>query len=102
MLNVLLIYFQRKIKFHTESDGSGCFKFLFLFSSAILLSKMKSLFFKVTTANQTFLQQHGSKWKASTEMTCGTKSKQENQNRIEIANEGSFVYLVMFVKLIFR
>ena len=35
-------------------------------------------------------------------MTCRKYSEQENQNRTEMAESRSFVYLVMFIKLVFR
>ena len=44
LLIVLFIIFKVKQSFHTAYGGSVCFEFLFWFSSAVLLSKMKSLF----------------------------------------------------------
>ena len=49
VLNVLFIFFQGKIKFSTASGQSACFEFLFLFSSAILIFQIKSLFFDFST-----------------------------------------------------
>ena len=46
-----VIYFQDNNKsFHTESGQPGCCDFLFWFSSAILFSKMRSLFFNLSTS----------------------------------------------------
>ena len=49
VLNVLFIFFQGKIKFSTASGQSGCFEFLFSFSSLILIFQVKSLFFDFST-----------------------------------------------------
>ena len=48
LLIVLLIYFQGKKSSHTASGRSG--RFLFWFSSAILVPKMKQLFFSLWTS----------------------------------------------------
>ena len=47
MLIELFTYFQSKKTFLTASGWSGSFEFLFWFSSALLLFKMKSLFFNL-------------------------------------------------------
>ena len=46
------MWFMSKIKYssHTESGQPGCCDFLFWFSSAILLFKMRSLFFNLSTS----------------------------------------------------
>ena len=55
VLNVPLFISKVKFSHNTAYGQSGCFHFLFQFSCAILLSKMKSLFFNLSTsANLTY------------------------------------------------
>ena len=51
-LNVLLIYFPKQNSFHKVSSQSNCFDFLFWFISDTLLSKVKSLFFNLSTSRK--------------------------------------------------
>ena len=48
---------------------------------------------------QKILYKHEHKWQTLIKMTCRGKSE---QSRTEIAKRRSFIYLVMFVKLMFR